>query len=175
MSRACAIGWTCILAVAFSGNSLTQDKPPRDEPRIEVKVVKYDDLAEVVRRHRGKVIVVDFWATFCVPCIREMPRLVELQEKYSKQGFTAVLVSVDEHAQKPETQAKVNKVLRAQKANVVNLLLDEPAEVWQKKLDTPAVPCIYVFNREGKWVKKYTTGVDYNEIEKLVVELLNQQ
>jgi thiol-disulfide isomerase/thioredoxin len=142
---------------------------------VQVKLVKYDEMGDVIRQLRGKVVVVDFWATTCLPCIREFPHLVELNAKYGTKGFAAVSVSTDAQPEAADTQAQVLKFLRQKKATFTNLLLNEPPGVWYEKLHNEGVPIVFVFNREGQWVRKYTDDVDYAAIEKIVVELLNQK
>lgn len=97
-----------------------------------------------------------------------------MHNKYAKEGFAAVSVDLDELRDK-ETQDKVIAFLKKQKATLTNLILDEPSDFWQKKLDIGGAPCVFVFDRDGKIVKKYDEGVDYKEIEKVVVELLKNK
>lgn len=68
---------------------LAQEKP-------EVRVLKYDALAQLIRDNKGKVIVVDVWYFGCIECKKAMPHLVELQRKYAKDGLLAVTVNVDD-------------------------------------------------------------------------------
>ncbi len=169
--------WCCLLLptfLAYPAAVLAADNPAAG-PRVEVKVVKYAELGEEVKKHKGQVVVVDFWATFCPPCIRELPRLVRMHEQYGNKGFAAISVSIDEDAQKPEVQEKILKILRPRNAHFTNLILDEQAVLWQEKLGFAAVPCVIVFNREGRWVKKFKDDeANYDEVEKLVLELLGK-
>ena len=75
-----------VLMLAASGNAQQND--------IDVRVVKYKQLGEIVTQNKGKVIVVDFWATWCIPCVKEFPHLVELHKKYGKDGVVAISVSL---------------------------------------------------------------------------------
>jgi thiol-disulfide isomerase/thioredoxin len=146
-------------------------------PKVELKLVKYPELGAIVRGLKGKVVVVDFWGTFCKPCVQEFPHLVELHKKYNKDGFDAVSVSVDralEPDEEPTIKPKVLRFLQTQNATFTNVLLDEEGKVWQDKLGSEGVPIVFVFNRAGKVAKKYTE-VSYAEIEKLVVELLKEK
>src|SRR5262249_25275552 len=139
---------------------------------VEVKTVKYLELAQTILQNKGKVIVVDFWADWCVPCKREFPNLVKLHEKYAKDGLGGVSVSLDD-AHKDGTRAAVLKFLRARKASFPNFILDEDSEYWAKKFDTVGPPFVYVFDRQGKW-RRFQGAEHYGEIESLVQEFLKK-
>src|SRR5437660_1477989 len=100
---------------------------------VTVNVVKYDGLSALVKQHRGKVVVVDFWADYCVPCKREFPNLVKLHQQYAKDGLVAVSVSLDELSEEG-AKDKVMKFLQKQQATMTNLILNEKPAVWQAKL-----------------------------------------
>jgi len=143
--------------------------------RSHNQVASYAELRRQVRGLRGKVVVVDFWAAWCVPCKREFPTLVRLHQKYARDGFAAVSVHLDGQAKVP--REKVEKFLLRQDAAFLNLVLDAPAAQWQKKLKIDGPPCVYVFDRANRIVKKWPVldargrmveGVDYSAIGKLV-------
>jgi hypothetical protein len=94
-----------------------------------------------------------------------------MHNKYAKDGFAAISVSLDDPKDEKARQ-RVIDFLRKQKATFTNLILDEKSEVWQEKLKFDGPPCVFVFNRDGKW-NKYTSP-DYAEIEKQVAELLKK-
>jgi thiol-disulfide isomerase/thioredoxin len=54
------------------------------------------DYTKLIAAHKGKVVLVNFWATYCVPCRAEMPSLVKLHEKLKAKGFQLVTISADE-------------------------------------------------------------------------------
>ena len=146
--------------------------PALAAPPVAVKVVRYDGLSDLVKQNKGKVVVVDFWADYCVPCKREFPRLVALHEKHGKAGLLAVSVSLDEIAE-DGVKEKVVKFLEQQKATMTNLILDEKPEVWQAKLKIDGPPLVMVFNRKGELEQRFVDkDVDYAAIGKLVAELL---
>src|SRR6266404_7584013 len=115
MIRACAILMVpAILAGRAAGDDITYRK------------VKYDELAHFVAAQKGKVVVVDFWATFCIPCKAAFPHLVELHQKQAKNGLVVVTVSVDDRSD-AQTVEEVGKFLNKQKAVTTNfLLVEEP-------------------------------------------------
>jgi thiol-disulfide isomerase/thioredoxin len=169
---------TCALAllasaIFFVAAGHTQEK------EIAMVPVKYVGLKQEVLKHRGKVLLVDFWGGFCVPCKQKMPHVIELQGKLADQGFVAITVSIDT----PDNPASVkvaNKFLNTIKSPLRNLLLDEPSEVWEKKLDLGSVPCYYVFDRRGKWVRFRAfdhpdTGIDFVGVEKTIMRMLAEK
>jgi thiol-disulfide isomerase/thioredoxin len=150
---------------------LLPNAPVLAQDKVEVKVVKYPELAATISNLKGKVVVVDFWADWWLVCKKEFPHLVEMQKKYAKDALAAVSVSLDDPKDKKATQ-NVLDFLRKQKATFTNLILDEKSEVWQEKLKFDGPPCVFVFDRDGKW-KKYDSP-DYADIEKYAVGLLKK-
>jgi thiol-disulfide isomerase/thioredoxin len=153
-----------------------QPAPEPAAPAIKLEPVKYNELADLIRGLKGKVVVVDFWADFCLPCKREFPHLVELYQKYGKDGLVAVSVSLDDPAKK-DAHERALKFLQKMGATFTNLRLDEPPAVWQAKLKINGPPCVYVLNRDNRIVKKLPVGdegVDYAEVEKVVKEWLKK-
>jgi hypothetical protein len=94
-----------------------------------------------------------------------------MHHKYARDGLVCTSVAVDDK----DDLDKDLKFLRDQKAEFASYLIDEPAEVWQKKLDVAAPPAVIVFGRDGKRVKTFTSEegpVTYGDVEKLVAPLL---
>jgi thiol-disulfide isomerase/thioredoxin len=156
-----------------------------------VRVVKYDGLTEEVLKHRGKVVLVDFWSTLCTPCRKKFPDLLVLQEKYGKDGFVFLPVSIDEINENfpaDKVKAKVLKDLEylrtlRKELGVLkvpeSLILEGWEPIVKDKLHFDGtIPCLFLFNRQGKWMK-YGGGRDaevhVEEIEKQVVEFLKQK
>jgi thiol-disulfide isomerase/thioredoxin len=161
------LGALCVPVLASAGGGA-----------VEIKTVKYKELGDLVAKNRGKVVVVDFWGDFCIPCKKEFPHLVELHKKYAAQGLVAISVAVDPPAD--TLNMRLLKFLNKVQATFTNLYLDEPAEVWQKKLEVDEVPCIFVFDRQGKYYRfggaeKAPRKAEYSQIEPLVVELLQKK
>lgn len=97
-----------------------------------------------------------------------------MQKKYGTDDLAAVSVSLDDPNEKGVLE-KVQKFLEAKKATFTNLVLDEKLEVWQDKLKIDGPPCVFVFDRSGARVKKFSEEPDYAEIEKVVKELLEKK
>jgi thiol-disulfide isomerase/thioredoxin len=165
----------CLALVLAGGMAALALAQPQD--KIELRAVKYDALCDAINGLKGKVVVVDVWASWCHPCKAAFPHLVELHEKYAKDGLMAVSISLDASADKEEARKWKDdalKFLQSHRARFDNFLLDEDQELWQKKFHVPGPPVVFVFNRAGKWTQ-FRDEKAYPEIEKLVAELLRSK
>jgi thiol-disulfide isomerase/thioredoxin len=150
----------------------------QEAKKIAVVPVKYDGLKQEVLKHRGKVVLVDFWATYCPPCMASFPKYLAMQEKYGDKGFVVISVSLDDVADE-EAVDRANRFLTKQNATIRNLLLQETSEVWQEKLGFSAIPAYFIFDRQGKWVRfraqDFPDGISPSDVEKTVVQMLNEK
>jgi thiol-disulfide isomerase/thioredoxin len=150
---------------------------PAADPKIELRSVKYDELIKEVRGLKGKVVVVDVWADFCVPCKKAFPHLVQLQREYGQKGLVALSVTVDDPKDMKARERAVQFLERVKAYDVINLHLDEEAAFWQAKLRTDGPPLVFVFDRDNRIALRQPVGeeaVDYAAIEKKVQELLKK-
>lgn len=144
----------------------------------DIQVVKYDGLVKEIQKHRGKVVLVDFWADFCIPCKKKMPKLVELEKTYGKEGLVVLAVAMDNLHDKERKAEEIQKsivdfVKYVKATNFVHFQLDIPADEWKTKFRFISVPSVYIFDRQGKW-----TMMDEPEMEKveqLVKDLLREK
>ncbi len=135
-------GYVTVLSLTLFGSSLAE------EPTVgPLESVRYAELIEIIKQHKGKVVLIDFWGDFCLPCKREFPNFVQLHQKYAKSGLVAISVSLDDR-EAPETKGRVEKFLKAQKATTRNLWLNEKVDFWQQKLKIDGPPCVFLFDLE---------------------------
>jgi len=162
--------------LALLGVTLAGWTPAQAPADVSLKVIKYAELGDVIRSHKGKVVVVDFWADFCIPCKREMPHLVELHQKYAAQGLVALTVATDD-PRNEKVKASLLKFLTAQKATMTNLIIEEPLEEWAPKVGLAKVPCVFVFNRAGKYRRFDAERIEegYGNIALQVAEFLKEK
>src|SRR5262249_19055322 len=99
-----------------------------------------------------------------------------MHKKYGKDGLAVVTVSVDNVHKDPKVKGRVEEFLKKQQAAFTNIILDERQEVREQKLRFFAVPCVYVFGRDGRWTqfKGEEDPIDYEAFDRLVVELLKK-
>ncbi len=151
------------------------------EQKIVMTHVKYDGLKQEILKHRGKVVIVDFWASNCLPCRKAFPFFIDLHKKHADKGLVIVSVSIDPVEDDREAINAANRFLNEKSSPFRNLLLDEPPELLKKQFDYVAIPFYYVFDRQGKWVRFRAVdyppkdGVPYNKLEEIVVQMLKDK
>jgi thiol-disulfide isomerase/thioredoxin len=147
--------------------------PTRVVPEVTLRMVSSEELQAAIGEQKGKIVVVDFWATWCAPCKKEFPHLVELQQKFGSKGIACMSVSVDEDTDSAAALA----FLRDQNAAFPNFLLNEDAPVWQEKWSIKGVPVVLVFDRDGKRIRKFDKDdpdnqFSYADVNQFVEQLL---
>ncbi len=162
-----------VIVFALLGMSLLV--AAQDTPSVELKAVKYPELCKAIRGMKGKVVVVDLWASWCVPCKEEFPNLVKLHEKYADDGLICVSVALDEE----KDHAAALRFLQKMKANFPHFRLDEEFDFWQTKFDIKEPPAVFVFDRANRRAGKFDHNDpnirwSYADVEKQVQQLLGE-
>jgi len=113
---------------------------------------------------RGKVVILDFWATWCPPCKAAIPKLIELYNKYQGQGVVVIGIALDE-------RDKVIKLVQEMGINYPVLFDDQ---VTSKNYEIQSIPTLFVIDQKGKQVHKEIgfSEEGFKTIEEKVNELL---
>ena len=117
--------------------------------------------------YKGKVVLLNFWATWCGPCKAEIPGFVRLQEKYRDKGLVIVGYSVDDTAEKAKAYAKQYKM------NYPILLGEGREEVQDAYGPIWGIPASFIISKDGKVCRKHMGIAPEAVFEKEVVALLN--
>ncbi len=114
---------------------------------------------------KGKVVVVDFWATWCGPCREEIPGYIKLQEKYGKDGLVIVGVSLDRKG--PEA---VRKFVEREGMNYVVVMGDAATVEAFGGFD--AIPTTFLIDRDGNIRDRKTGAMATADYEKVILKYL---
>jgi cytochrome c biogenesis protein CcmG, thiol:disulfide interchange protein DsbE len=119
--------------------------------------VQDSDRKVTLSEFHGQVVVLNFWATWCPPCIEELPSLMEMQRRMKAKGVTVLAVSVDEDE---------NAYKDFLKAHGVNLLtVRDPSGKSNQLYGTVKFPETYIIDRNGVMRRKFIGAVDWTEPE----------
>jgi thiol-disulfide isomerase/thioredoxin len=150
--------WLTILVICsvwFNSNSFSQD----------VKIIDEKGLKGLLTNRDGKVLFINFWATWCVPCREEFPDIVKLANKYPKVEFVAV--SLDHH---DEIKSKIQPFLKKLKPSFKNYVAkfkDDQVLIEMINRDwNGAIPATAIYSSNGKQAGFYPKKMSYNELEK---------
>jgi len=140
------------LAGCYSGS-----RPPRIGTAAPDFTVRDSDRTVTLSQLKGHVVVLNFWATWCPPCIEEMPSLVRMQQRMQSKGVTVVAVSVD------VDESNYKRFLREHGVNL--LTVRDPDQKSNSLYGTSKFPETYIIDRSGVVRRKFIGAVDWTEPE----------
>lgn len=167
----------CLAALALT--TADAQNHPETKLRAELlnpKTIEPIGAAEfraVLAHHRGSVVLVNLWATWCAPCLKELPDVAKLQEKYGASGLKVITISMDD----PADLAAAKKLLGERGPGLRGYLQTESEQDKFVSVIDPAwaeiMPTSFVLDREGKLRATLTGGKSLTEFETVVAPLLN--
>jgi thiol-disulfide isomerase/thioredoxin len=148
------------------------------KPVPDLSLKDLDGKEVTLKDFRGKVVLVNFWATWCDPCRTEIPWLIELQKKYGDQGFVVLGVSMDDEGEKV-VKPFVDKErfdVNGQKLGMNYPILIGDSDAADKFLGgiggIVGLPTSVLVSRDGKRVKNTIGPVDPDQLERDIQSLL---
>jgi peroxiredoxin len=134
----------------------------------ETTFVLLDGSKRSTADFKGKVTLVNFWATSCTTCVAEMPRMIETFNKYQARGFDTVAVAMSYDPPSYVVNFSETRQLPFKVA------IDNTGAVAQAWGDVRLTPTTYVVNQQGQIVKRYVGEPDFAELHRLIETLLTQ-
>jgi thiol-disulfide isomerase/thioredoxin len=160
------------LGLALPVMGATAPKPPA---KPDPQPIDGPGLKTEIQHNRGKVVLVNLWATWCSPCVEEFPSLVKLYNTYRERGLVVLAMAMDE----PRSQGQVAPFLTRQKA-IFPAFIRKPGDVsaFIDAIDKDwggQVPITYLYDRDGKPAgKPMIGGQTYATFAAAVEPLLKQ-
>jgi len=145
-----------VLLLALSA-CYTGTRPPRIGSNAPDFTVQDAQNKITLSQYRGQVVVLNFWATWCAPCVEELPSLVEMQRRLKAKGVIVLAVSVD------VDESAYRKFVKDHSVNV--LTVRDPDQKSNSLYGTSLFPETYVIDRNGLMRRKFIGAVDWTEPE----------
>lgn len=155
------------VAKNFPDHSLTKEYNREKAVGTEIELV-YTPVGATretsLKDLRGKVVLIDFWATWCGPCKKEMPNLKKIYEKYARDGFEIIGISLDDNEKLVDGFIKDHTLAWPQVCGKVSV---DFADKW----GIDAIPAMFVIDRKGKVRSVNAVG----KLEELIPKLLSEK
>jgi cytochrome c biogenesis protein CcmG, thiol:disulfide interchange protein DsbE len=161
-----------VAAVSFSGcsGSSSTGSPAKPAELAAAPDVTFKDLQGkdvTLSSFKGKVVLVNFWGTWCEPCRGEIPILIAMQQKYSPKGFTLLAAATNDE------EKTVDSFIHTTQFNVggQQILMNYPIVMGTDDITTKfggllGMPTSYLITRDGKIFKRYIGALNENQIVK---------
>ena len=143
---------------------------------VSLKPISFAQWDDTIKNYRSNVVVVDLWATWCLPCVKRFPKMVEMSHKFADRNVRFVSINFDDPAD-AEALPKVNQFLQDMQADFDNYYFKENLIDAFDYMKIIGLPTVLVFDADGNEARRLT-GVNPNnqftdkDIEAAVNKLL---
>lgn len=147
---------------------------------LSVKEIDAAALAKLLPQTATKStrpMLVNFWATWCVPCREEFPDLVKIDDEFRKRGLDFFTVSLDDPAEIATTVPEFLREMKAERIPAYLLNTPEPADAINAvdKTWSGALPATFLFNRQGQIVYKHTGRINPAELKAAIEKVISDK
>ena len=154
-----------VLAISVGAYLTFQSVAWHDDAPV-VTYTLLDGTTSGTEKLRGKVVLVNFWATSCTTCVKEMPHIVQTHEKYKARGFETVAVAMSY-----DPPAHVINFAETRKLPF-GVAIDITGHIAKSFGDVQLTPTSVLINKRGEIVKRYVGAPDFAALHQLVEKLL---
>jgi thiol-disulfide isomerase/thioredoxin len=143
----------------------------------ELSVLELQDLAELLKAQKGKITVVNFWATWCPPCVKEMPDFAEFYREYQEDEATSEVALLSVSADHPDTiESALNPFIEKFNlpfpVHVMNFMpSEELAAVLGYDWVNGSLPATFVYDQEGQLRNVWFVGITKADLDKAVAKI----
>jgi thiol-disulfide isomerase/thioredoxin len=154
----------------MKGDIPNADPPKADLPEPELTLKDLDGKDVSLSQYKGKVVLINFWATWCEPCRVEIPWLIEMQRKYGPKGFVLLGIALDEEGKSAVAPfvAKERFDVNGQKLPMSYQILIGNDDAADKFGGLFGYPTSILISRDGKQVKRVTGIISEDEMNKAI-------
>jgi len=141
-----------------------KEKQEIDTSGVTVKLYNYKELKPLLEQKGDKIYVVNFWATWCAPCVKELPAFEKLKSVYATKGIDVLLVSLD--FPKQINKRVIPFIVKKNLQSKVVLLDNGKDDSWFKSIDSNwsgAIPATLIYNKNKR--KFYEQSFDFESLE----------
>lgn len=139
---------------------------PRPAPAFVFETLKGEDVA--LSDYKDKLLLVDFWATWCKPCVEMMPELQKVYDAHADKGLVVLGVSIDEPKDRIK---KVEKFVDKVGVSYPILVDAKKVPAWHQ-FKVKAIPALFLIDGDGQVVAQWTGKIDHTKIEAEVLKQL---
>ncbi|KPL02773.1 MAG: hypothetical protein AMJ73_08280 [candidate division Zixibacteria bacterium SM1_73] len=152
------------MAILFACGKTSEKKNPN--PGFDFNLPDLNGKIISLENFRGKVLVINFWATWCPPCEEEVPKLNELNKRYKNEGLVVIGIALDK-----DSLNLVEPFVREKRIGYPILMGNE--QVLRDMEDFSGVPTTLIVDQKGNIKKKYDGAFDKDDLERILQELLH--
>jgi thiol-disulfide isomerase/thioredoxin len=148
------------------------DKTGITKDELSVTPLNESRIDTILNENKGKVILVNLWATWCVPCKEEMPDLIKLNKDFNGKDFKLVLISLDEEEKIQAASDFLKENGAAFETYYNDFDKDENLMNFFDESWDGAIPATFIINKEGKIITGFIGKKDYETFYSEVIKLM---
>jgi peroxiredoxin len=153
---------TALLAAVTIGAIAAVSSFTLTRPAPEVKISALSGETFSTSDLRGKVVLVNFWGTYCPDCLKEMPNIVETHNKFQARGYETIAIAV-----KQDDAGRVAQYA-ATNALPFKVTFDRSGELAREFGNVRVTPMSFLIDKNGKILRRYVGAPDWKEVQQIV-------